>query len=387
MLRRAVGWSGIALSVGLGLTSGLWSEASRWSRSQERSDAQVIQEPVEPAQAPASPSTEPAAEEKKLPASAGRELPPVRRARRPQFQPRDWDGVYFENLFREGLVGPRPVPGTTSQRSTNPRTTTPQTTVPPRSAVAGQDPAVGREPVAGEAENPSASGAAWSSVVTGEAIESEVKRLHLQLEQDLTTPIKFKTDYLKVRQTYSLLSMWFAIIFEYEGDVRWKSAAATVQPACWRAAANARTDGEQAYQYARLRKDELQELIRGGSFGDTEKPIEAVDWSQVVDRVPTMVQLEASLTSLKALTASKADFQSSVEEVAQQAAVIAAIGRVLANETMEGGDDESYRALAGEMRGGAAGLLEALKLNDFESAGNAVNRIEQSCNKCHEDWR
>ena len=100
-----------------------------------------------------------------------------------------------------------------------------------------------------------------------------------------------------------------------------------------------------------------------------------------------MVQLEASLTSLKALTASKADFQSSVEEVAQQAAVIAAIGRVLANETMEGGDDESYRALAGEMRGGAAGLLEALKLNDFESAGNAVNRIEQSCNKCHEDWR
>jgi cytochrome c556 len=224
-------------------------------------------------------------------------------------------------------------------------------------------------------------------VVPGEAIESEIKRLHLQLVQDLTTPIKFKTDYLKVRQSYSLLSMWFAIIFEYDGEVRWKQAAAIVQPACWRAAANARTDGEQAYQYARLRRDELQELIRGGAFGDSEKPIEAVDWSQVVDRVPTMVQLENSLNNLKTLTASKAEFQGSVEDVVQQAAVIAAIGKVLSNETMEGGDDEGYRDLAGEMRGGATTLLEAVKLNDFDSASSAVNRIEQSCNKCHEDWR
>jgi hypothetical protein len=124
----------------------------------------------------------------------------------------------------------------------------------------------------------------------------------LQLEQEITTPVKFKTDYLKVRQSYSLLSMWFAIIFEYDGEVRWKDAAAVVQPACWRAAANARTDAEQAYQYARLRKEELQQLIRGGSFGDTEKPIESLDWSQVIDRVPTMVQLESSLGSLKTMT-------------------------------------------------------------------------------------
>lgn len=382
MLLRWVGCCGIALSVGWGLgfgdRPGIDCESGVLTEPVQRVARQDPVEKSEPAIA--QPASQPADEagvvpppvESKSQAPGRRELPPVRRAKRPTFQPRDWDGIYFENLFREGLVGPRPQPGASTS---------------PRPAIAAGAAGSGRQMAADSAGDASAPGGAWASVVPGEAIESEVKRLQLQLEQDLTTPIKFKTDYLKVRQSYSLLSMWFAIIFEYDGDVRWKQAAAVVQPACWRAAANARTDGEQAYQYARLRKEELQTLIRGGSFGDSEKPIAAVDWTQVVDRVPTMVQLEASLTGLKALTASKSEFEGGEDNVVQQAAVIAAIAKVLANEAMEGGDDEGYRDLAGEMQSEATTLLEAVKLKDYASASSAVNRIEQSCNKCHEDWR
>ena len=32
----------------------------------------------------------------------------VTRIKRPTFTQRDWDGIYFENLFEEGLVGDRP---------------------------------------------------------------------------------------------------------------------------------------------------------------------------------------------------------------------------------------------------------------------------------------
>jgi hypothetical protein len=331
-------------------------------KTNQSESASAAQQPL-----PGDKSPEPTVKSKDPP----REPPVVRRAKRPQFSPRDWEGVYFENLFREGLVGERPKPGA-------------------HSAARPSAKPVGGAPVAPEkvAEQPAeAAAGGWSEVVAGEAVESEVKRLLLQLEQDVTTPIKFKTDYQKVRQAYSLLSMWFAIIFEYEGEVRWKQAAAVVQPACWRAAANARTDGEQAYQYARLRKEELQELVRGGSFGDAEKPIAVVDWSQVIDRVPTMLQLETSLNNLKTLTANRVDFEGGLEDVLQQASVIAVIGKVLAEEEMEGGDDEDYRGLASEMTKTAQNLLQACKLKDFDLAGKAVNQMEQSCNKCHEDWR
>lgn len=392
------------LSAGCGI--GWWSANRTLSESQESvpAESKPIQEPVvQPAQAtaPAKPSepseqqadanqagVKPASSEQ-TPLSADRvepakpnqpetvkepprETPPVRRAKRPQFSQRDWDGIYFENLFRDGLVGQRPQPGAAKPIA--------------RPAIAANpEPAKPVAPPGETAGEPASAG--WSGLVAGESLETAVKRLLLKLEQEITTPVKFKTDYLKVRQSYSLLSMWFAVILEYEGEVRWKQAAALVQPACWRAAANARTDGEQAYQYARLRKDELQELVRGGSFAETEKPIEEVDWSQVIDRVPTMLQLDESLKQLKELTASKGEFEGGVEDVLQQASVIAVIGRVLAQESMEGGDDADYRGQAGEMTTNASNLLQACKLSDFDSAAKAVNLIEQSCNRCHEDWR
>lgn len=379
MLRRSSFFFWVGLTVGLGVWSGPhWGLAVEPLRGAGgAADQEIGETATKPEQEP---SNTPANRSEKSGSvgPAPRELPAVRRAKRPRFEPRDWEGVYFENLFREGLVGDRPLPGALSPRGN---------LSSPGGAVAGGGQQVGGRVVGAAATTEAGVAGVWAKVLPGEAIENEVKRLQLQLEQDLTTPIKFKTDYLKVRQSFSLLSMWFAIIHEYDGEVRWKQASAVVQPACWRAAANARTDGEQAYQYARLRKDELQELVRGGSFGDSEKPIESVDWSQVVDRVPTMLQLDASLNSLKALTASKSEFEGGAEDVLQQSAVIAAIARVLAQEAMEGADDESYRGLAGEMESSAVQLLEAVKLNDFETAGGAVNRIEQSCNKCHEDWR
>lgn len=297
-----------------------------------------------------------------------RPTPRVTRARRPIFAERDWDGIYFENLFREGLVGPRPASGSLTEKTAG---------GPEAKGTGGE---TGTEPPANGQRG-------WAEVISGEAIENEVKRLQLQLEQDITTPVKFKTDYLKVRQTYSLLSMWFAIIHEYPDSVRWKQYAASVQPACWRAAAAARTDSDQAFQSARLRKEELQEMIRGGAFTDTEKPVERIDWSQVVDRVPTMTHLEASLADLKLRTASAGEFKSNTEEIFNQASAIAAIGRVLAQEEMEGGDDEDYRGLSQNMTASAMALIAACQLNDFESAAQAVNKLEQSCNKCHEDWR
>ena len=35
----------------------------------------------------------------------------VQRVKRPLFTKRDWDGIYFENLFEQGLVGDRPSAG------------------------------------------------------------------------------------------------------------------------------------------------------------------------------------------------------------------------------------------------------------------------------------
>ncbi len=131
----------------------------------------------------------------------------VTRVKRPNFTERDWDGIYFENLFAEGLDGDRPL------------NLNPATAANPVEATTGA--VVEQNQVAGPAD-----GLVWSSLIERSTLEDEVKRLQRKLTVDVTTPVKFKSDYAKAHQSYSMLSMLFAIIREYDQEVRWQNFAA-----------------------------------------------------------------------------------------------------------------------------------------------------------------
>lgn len=164
----------------------------------------------------------------------------VQRVKRPQFTERDWDGIYFENLFEQGLVGARPAPQIGPAKGA---------TVPGK----------------GEAESAGAAGEfAWSSFIAGATIEDEVKAIQAQLAKDVTTPVKFKSEYSKAHQSFSLLSMIFGVIREYDSDVRWKKFAPEAQISFERAAANSRVGTIQAYESCKRRNQDLTEMVRGG---------------------------------------------------------------------------------------------------------------------------
>jgi hypothetical protein len=289
----------------------------------------------------------------------------IKRVRRPVFKERDWDGIYFEDLFRDGLVGPRPKKLTAEQLAAQNK---------PEDATASQ---LG-------AEN---KGSGWSQWISGPTIEDEVKALQQQLAVDITTPGKFKTDYNKVHQSYSILSMLFAIIGQYDGDVRWKQFSGPAQASFERAAANSRVGTIQAYESCKRRAQQLQDMVRGGNFSGTDKPAETLDWSQVVGHSPVMEQLEISYEALKQLTARESQFNESMPEVLHLAELIAAMSHTIQQPSMEYGEEEGYVEYARQMRDAAAKVSKSCRNNDFESASNAVNLIGQTCTNCHEEWR
>jgi len=133
------------------------------------------------------------------------QAPTVKRVKRPQFTERDWDGIYFENLFEEGLVGDRP-----------------------ERAQPGQ--LAGSTSVEETAEEAQDATFAWSKHISAGTIENEVKAIQNQLSLDVTTPVKFKSEYAKSHQSFSILSMVFGIVREYDGEVRWKKYAPVAQP-------------------------------------------------------------------------------------------------------------------------------------------------------------
>lgn len=296
-------------------------------------------------------------------------LKPVRRAERPRFQRQEWQGTFFNNLFTEGLVGlpqeKRPAVAVNANRSPD---------APAK--VAGDAAAADESPLG-----------LWKELIDAESLENEVKRLQIELESLITTPVKFQTDYQNARYVFIDLSMLFAIISQHEERVRWQDSALAAQALFTQTAANCRTTSPQAYQSAKLAQDQLRDLVRGGQLSVNDESTGELDWSQAVDRIPVMQRLEKTLERLKQNSGNKAAFTSAKEELFHDASLIAAIGKVLVQDDVEDGDDEEYAELSIKMARAALEVRQAISLDNFEIAAAAINRIEQSCNDCHADWR
>ncbi len=293
-----------------------------------------------------------------------RKQKPVTRARRPQFSQKDWEGIFFKNLFKEGLVGPRPENlASPSMKS---------------------DKVV--DSAAAPKTNPDA--IAWSTQIDRAVLEDEVKRLQILLNEQVTTPAKFKLEHNAARQTFSLLSMTFGIISQYDKDVRWKDEAGSVQLSCARAAANARTGSQQSYAFAKRVKEDIAELVRGGAYPALPDVQPITDWSNVIDRGSIMQRLESAMQErLKEPMANANAFRGDAESVLHESNLIAAMGRILGSPQMMDTNDASYVKLAGDMSSVAQSLSSAVRNNDFESASKNLNLIYQSCDACHDEWR
>lgn len=296
---------------------------------------------------------------------AERKVKKVTRVARPKYSPRDWDGIYFEDVFAQGLVGARP------EKSELP---------PVRVASQTAGPGASAQPTGSPA-------GAWSGLISRGTIENEVKALQNQLSQDVTTPVKFKTEYAKAHQAFSILSMMFAVIRQYDGEVRWQRFAGEAQASFQRAAANSRVGTVQAFESCRRRKEDLQEMVRGGNFAGDEKAPDELNWSEVVLRSPVMERLQTALDRLKVATSSDSEFEQNAEQVVHEAELVAAMAKVIIAEEMPDAAEDDYVEFARQMMTAATQTVSATKNQDFDLAAENVNLIGQSCSNCHDQWR
>ncbi len=292
----------------------------------------------------------------------------VTRAKRPTFSKRQWEGIFFENLFLDGLQGARPANFGLSNDSLSPATT-------PSTAVAETAP---------EGESVSS----WSAIVTSDTIENEIKRLHSDLSSQITTADTYGSKYRDAQVSFSILSVLFAVIHEYEQSVRWKNDALQAQAAFYRAGTFPSNRMREAFEFSKARIESLSDLIRGSGFPPEESASTEIDWESVADRRMLMQRLEHSLyQKLEAWVSNETEFKKQIEELAHESQVAAIIGRALIQPGMEEADDDDYVALAHAMITAAVDASAAAKNNNYQLASQAINLIGQSCTKCHDEYR
>ncbi len=288
------------------------------------------------------------------------------RAKLPTFDPAQTNRVFFPDVFAR-LEGERPANPNAAVVSSG------SAAMPAASASAASD---------------GGGGYAWSKIISATTLEDEVKAIKLASDKNITTPQDFAgRGYKEIRRDFSVLAMLFAVINEYDTDVRWKKDSQAAREIFARTASNAKAGNNNVYNEAKKRKDELADLINGSAPAVTvEQPDN--DWSKIADRSPLMQRLQiAGEANLAPWTSSAQAFSENVEKVMHEAEIIAAISEVLTREGMADGEDETYAEFAKLMKTNALEVVAAVKSNNADQARQAMGEINKACSDCHDSYR
>jgi soluble cytochrome b562 len=292
---------------------------------------------------------------------------PLRRAEPPKFNRND---PFYEDAFAAGLSGERPA------------------NLGQAAVAAPPTPGAAPASVAGGEPSPAPSGGGWSAIISATTLEDEIKTQRSQADRTITTPSDFAGNgYKAVRRDFSIVAMVFAIIAEYDDEVRWKKDAAAQRDAFARTAANAKVGTTGVYNEAKLRKQDLTDLISGQSPAAKEAEPN-VKWGELINRSPLMQRLDASRDEkIGPWTASAADFNANQEMLLHEAQIFAAIGEVLKKEGMADASDTEYQEMCDILIAGARDLAQAAKEKNHDAASKAASVVSTSCDKCHELYR
>lgn len=297
--------------------------------------------------------------------------PKSKRVKRPTFE-KD-DSTYFKNVFKEALVGDRPA---AAKKGTTTTTTT-------RTTGGG-----GETTPSTETTDASADGMNWSSIITAELIQAEMKSLSNSFNQHVTSPGKFKSGGNRdVRQAASMAAMLFGVIAEYDGEVKWKEFAAGARDAFAQCAQSATTTSTQAFNQAKNRKTDLQAILSGSPYEPPVKPSPDFEWASVADVSELMKRLASSYREkIKPWSGSASEYKSNIDDLLREAAMVAVIAEILKKESMENAENDDYLEFAEQLKGGAMLILNSKASMDQEMAVKGAGMIDQSCQNCHAEY-
>ena len=239
-------------------------------------------------------------------------------------------------------------------------------------------------------DTPDAGGAmTWSKLITTDALQDEIKSYVSAVQTDVKTPSEFKGNLFKhARDDFSMLALAFAVIVEYDGDVRWKAQALAARDLFGRAGFNCKVATDQTFSEAKTQAENLAALIRGDSIEVPAGADPKASWAKVVaNRPPLMHRLDAANNKLTAATSNPNDFAKNLDAIDHEAQIVAIIAEAIQRDGYDYTDDNSYKGFAREMEKQAQAVSAAARSKNADQARLAVGAINKACSNCHGGFR
>lgn len=256
-------------------------------------------------------------------------------------------------------------------------------TPPTNSGSTGPTPS-GSGPMPKEGEEMVTDANKWSSLISSDTLEAEIKAQPAEIDKAMKAPNPHKS----ARMVVTYLAALYNVIFRYDTDVRWKADSHALRDSFAKGGNNLKawTDAQKK-QVVKLKED-LQGLIQGNTPSLSTAFDAEAGWSEMVDRTPIMHRFEVGQDErLKVWTSDADAVKKNKDAIIREAEVIAMLARVIQDKTYDSADDAEYAKEAKNLETFALEAIAAAKAGNGDACGSAVSKMQKACDTCHGAFR
>jgi hypothetical protein len=248
-------------------------------------------------------------------------------------------------------------------------------------AVAGTPGAPAGTPAAGEN---GADGNPWSTLITSDTLEAEIKAQPPEIDKAL----KAANPHKETRMVVTYLATLYNVIFKFDKDVRWKADGHALRDSFAKGGNNMKAWTDSQKKQAVKLKEDLQALIQGNPPSLSTSLDGEAPWVEVADRTPLMHRFELGLQGNLAGWSKDADtVKKNKDAVVREAEVMAMLARVIQDKSYDSADDAAYLGFAKDLEKHAVAAAAAAKSGDGATASSAVAKMQKACDDCHGSFR
>lgn len=229
----------------------------------------------------------------------------------------------------------------------------------------------------------------WSDIVSATMLENEIKSRLADLNPLLVNQEKFVVEgYREARHHFNELAVLFAVISNYEKDVRWKEEAGAMARQLGRTAQNCKVGTPPVFFQSKASRDTLLLLVRGKDVQFPKAHIGPIEnWGAIYDRAPMMGRMNAAFEQAKKKVADKKQFADHHDEIVRKGEVVGLVAMLIRQQGSEDSGDQEYRDYATRLSMSAKKFVAAANAKDRPAAVRAVGLIGTSCARCHDEYK
>jgi cytochrome c556 len=245
---------------------------------------------------------------------------------------------------------------------------------------AGSAPATEPTPVAAGATD-------WSTLITTDTIQNEVKSIRNELTRIMTSVGSYNRDFASVQILGSTLAGLAQIGHEHSGTLPWKQKAILLRDLAGKVSSGASGVGRDPYDKVLLPFEQIIVILDGGNPSNAPAPDEKASVASSADREWIMRRMQKSIDVLKTSNQNEPAFKGQKEQASAELQFLASMGMLLRAPDYVYADEKIYQDYMKTMSDIGVAARSATDAETFAAFQEQFNKMNQVCTDCHKQYR